>query len=83
MNEFNKGENVCFKGKYGIFYDVTIKKIYDNYATVKGGIIFGTHKVRMDKLYKELPKEYKEWQEENYKEALKAQRELEKFKNSR
>lgn len=48
-----KGDRAYLKGKYGMSYDVLVKSIKGEYATVQGDIIFGTKKVKLNKLVKQ------------------------------
>ncbi len=48
-----KGDRAYLKGKYGLSYDVFVKSINGEYATVQGDILFGTKKVKLNKLIKQ------------------------------
>jgi hypothetical protein len=57
---FNKDEKVYLKSKYGMFYEVVIKRIEGDYAFVKGNkFTVGNKKVRLDKLSKEPSESFK------------------------
>lgn len=79
---FYKGNKAYLKGKYGMFYDVTIRKIEGSYAFIKGdNFMIGNQKVRLDNLYKEPTETFKRESNNIEKEIRKAERELFKFKN--
>lgn len=79
---FFKGDNVYLKGKYGMFYEVTIKKIEGEYAFIKGdNFMVGNKKVRLDNLYKEPTETFKK-ESKNIKRVIeKAEKELFDIKN--
>lgn len=80
--KIKKGDNLYFKGKYGIYHRVTVKSVQGNYAYVIGGFAFGKQKVRIDKLVEQPSKEFKKFAEEVEKEMCEAQEKLWELKDS-
>ena len=75
MQEWKKGQRAYFKDKNGIYHEVTIKSIKDGYANIDRGSIYGTQKVKIEKLINELPEEAK-------KEKLKLDKEIESMQEA-
>ncbi|NMM61170.1 hypothetical protein HBE96_00315 [Clostridium sp. P21] len=79
----HKGDRLYFKGKYGLYHEVTVRSIQGDYAYVIGGFGFGRQKVRIDKLFKQPSNEYQKLSKHVEEEACKAQEILWEFRESR
>jgi len=76
-----EGSKVFLKGKYGMYWEVIIKKIVDDkYAMVYHQALMHEQKVRIDKLTKEPSKRFIKESEETEKEMQKAQEILYRYK---
>jgi hypothetical protein len=80
---FNIGDKAYLKGKYGMFYEVIIKKIEGEYAFIKGDkMTIGNQKVRLDKLSKEPSESFKKDSIELEKEIELVDEKLYRLKNN-
>jgi len=81
--EIKKGDKLFFKGKHGMYYEVTVKSVQGDYAFIKGSYYIGHSKVRLDKLVKQPPKEFQEFSRRVEKELNEAQEILWRIKDNR
>jgi hypothetical protein len=79
----NIGDKMYFKGKCDLYNEVVIKSVAGEYATVKGDIMFGTKKVRIDKLFKEPSEGFKKFAEKTQRQMEQAENILYKAKNNK
>lgn len=82
---YKVNEMYYFKSKLGIFYKVLVREIDEDVAIIKPltntDMLHNGQKVRVDKLYKNLPKWYIKEEKQFQKEAQQAEEILWKIKD--